>query len=91
MMLVTVTTNPTFAASKPRLLFEKPYAMTHRPDAWQNYDVSPDGQHFLMVKAEQELAATQINVVLNWFEELSAASLQQRGNASRKRTDDGQL
>jgi serine/threonine-protein kinase len=70
MMVVTVTTNPTFTASKPRLLFEKPYAMTYRPDAWQNYDVSPDGQHFLMVKAEQELAATQINVVLNWFEEL---------------------
>jgi len=70
MMLVTVTTNPTFAASKPRLLFEKPYAMTHRPDAWQDYDVYPDGQRFLMVKAEQELAPTQINVVLNWFEEL---------------------
>jgi hypothetical protein len=37
-----------------------------------NYDVSPDGQRFLMVKSsEQEAAApTQINVVLNWFEEL---------------------
>jgi hypothetical protein len=36
-----------------------------------NYDVSRDGQRLLMVKAaEQEQAATQINVVLNWFEEL---------------------
>ena len=37
------------------------------------YDVSPDGQRFLMIKpAEQKQAdPTQINVVLNWFEELS--------------------
>ena len=37
-----------------------------------NYDVSPDGQRFLMLKPiEQARAApTQINVVLNWFEEL---------------------
>ncbi len=33
--------------------------------------LTPDGQRFLMVQAsEQEEAATQINVVLNWFEEL---------------------
>jgi len=37
-----------------------------------NYDVSPNGQRVLMIKAsEQERSATtQINVVLNWFEEL---------------------
>ena len=37
-----------------------------------NYDVSADGQRFLMVKpSEQAQAApTQISVVLNWFEEL---------------------
>ncbi len=36
-----------------------------------NYDVTPDGQRFVMVKpSEQQGAATQINVVLNWFEEL---------------------
>jgi hypothetical protein len=36
-----------------------------------NYDVSPDGRRFLMLKGgEQEAAPTQINVVLNWFEEL---------------------
>ncbi len=35
------------------------------------YDVAPDGKRFLMMKedtAQQE--AGQINVVLNWFEEL---------------------
>ena len=36
-----------------------------------NYDVSLDGQRFLMMKSsEQEPAVTQINVVLNWLEDL---------------------
>ena len=32
-----------------------------------NYDVSPDGQRFLMLKPneQEQLAPTQINVVLN--------------------------
>jgi len=35
-----------------------------------NYDVSPDGQRFLMIKAsEQGSATTQLNVVLNWSDE----------------------
>jgi hypothetical protein len=32
--------------------------------------VAPDGQRFLMLKADEAQATTQINVVLNWFEEL---------------------
>ena len=46
---------------------------TCRPQAtFPNYDVSPDGQRFLMLKPSEsaEAAPTQINVVLNWFEEL---------------------
>ncbi len=36
-----------------------------------NYDVAPDGRRFVMIKeSEQESASVQINVVLNWFEEL---------------------
>jgi hypothetical protein len=34
-----------------------------------NYDVAPDGQRFLMVKHD-EVASAQINVVVNWTEEL---------------------
>ena len=39
-----------------------------------NYDVAPDGQRFLMIQPTEQRAeaATQINVVLNWFEELKA-------------------
>jgi hypothetical protein len=35
------------------------------------FDVSPDGQRFLMVESSQAPAATQITVVQNWFEELN--------------------
>ncbi len=35
---------------------------------YQYYDISPDGQRFLMIKAVEGVA--QLNVVLNWFEEL---------------------
>jgi len=69
MMAVEVTTRPAFSAGKPRLLFEGAYVPT--PRSLPNYDVSPDGQRFLMLEAsEQGQAPEQINVVLNWFEEL---------------------
>jgi serine/threonine protein kinase/Tol biopolymer transport system component len=69
MMAVETTTQPTFSPGKPRLLFEEQYVIG--PGGGAAYDVTPDGQRFLMLKAaEQEQAPTQINVVLNWFEEL---------------------
>ena len=33
-----------------------------------HYDIHPDGQRFLMIK--DEATGSEINVVLNWFEEL---------------------
>jgi serine/threonine protein kinase/Tol biopolymer transport system component len=70
MMAVDIATRSGFAAGKPRMLFEGRYERS--PATSPNYDVSPDGQRFLMLKpSEQEASApTQINVVLNWFEEL---------------------
>ena len=72
MMVVGMTTQPSFYAGKPRMLFGGPYVRTPTGRTFPNYDVSPDGQRFLMLKpVEQAQAApTQINVVLNWFEEL---------------------
>ena len=59
-----------FSAGKPRILFEGPYLPT--TGSLPFYDVSPDGQRFLMLKPveSQASAPTQINLVLNWFEEL---------------------
>jgi Tol biopolymer transport system component len=70
MMAVDIATQPTFTAGKPRVLFEGPYLGA--PGTTTNYDLSRDGQRFLMVKRSEqaEAAPTQINVVLNWFEEL---------------------
>jgi eukaryotic-like serine/threonine-protein kinase len=70
MMAVEISTQPAFAASKPRMLFEGRYEPT--PVTFPNYDVSRDGQRFLMLKptGQAEAAPTQINLVLNWTEEL---------------------
>jgi len=69
MMAVQTTFKPSFSAGRPELLFEGRYVPTLATMA--NYDVAPDGKRFLMVKpSEQDTSATQINVVLNWFEEL---------------------
>jgi eukaryotic-like serine/threonine-protein kinase len=70
MMAVDISTQPGFVAGKPRQLFEGKYLPD--PYARANYDVSPDGQRFLMLKPSEQTgnAPTQINVVLNWFEEL---------------------
>jgi serine/threonine-protein kinase len=69
-MAVEIITQPSFSAGKSKVLFGGSYQPT--PATLTNYDVSPDGQRFLMLKpSEQAQAApTQINVVLNWFEEL---------------------
>jgi len=70
MMAVETRTQPTFTTGTPRLIFEGLYDQIGGGNT--NYDVTADGQRFVMVKpAGQEAAApTQIHVVLNWFEEL---------------------
>ena len=71
MMAVETTTQPNFSAGKPRVLFVGQYVLAEFPSMDLTYDVSADGQRFLMVKETgQGTSPTQINVVLNWFEEL---------------------
>jgi serine/threonine-protein kinase len=68
MMAVTVDVSkpPTPMLSRPWVLFEQRYVFAGQTVA--NYDVSPDGQRFVMVKDDS--ASGRINLVLNWFEEL---------------------
>ena len=69
LMLVDYEAGQSFSADKPRVLFEGPYVLT--PRSFPDYDVSPDGQRFLMLKpAEDQQAVSQIVVVQNWVEEL---------------------
>ena len=68
MLVVSVNTQSTFSVGRPRLLFTGPYA---RAAGRINYDVSPDGESFVMLDSGEESgAATKINVLLNWYEEL---------------------
>ena len=67
MMAVEVTTNRDVTLSPPRLLFERRYAFGAGITI-ANYDVSRDGQRFIMVK--DEASAARLNVVLNWADEL---------------------
>jgi hypothetical protein len=39
------------------------------PTNFRNYDISPDGQRFLMMRVAP---VRSVNVVLNWFDELKA-------------------
>ena len=66
MMVVDVMTSPTLMVSAPRQLFEQRYAFLTA--TIPNYDISADGQRFVMVKDES--GSGRLNVVLNWTEEL---------------------
>ncbi len=69
MMAVQVSTQPLFTAARPTELFVMDYEMGSTP--YPNYDVSRDGR-FLMVQrpAGPDATPAQINVVLNWLDEL---------------------
>jgi serine/threonine-protein kinase len=65
MIVVPIETQPTLEVGTPQVLFEGRYLAGPSAD----YDVSPDCQKFVMI-SPVEGTMTQLNVVLNWFEEL---------------------
>ena len=66
MMAVATNTKGNFTADTPKLLFEGHYATYNTMPA---YDVTPDGQRFLLAKTAEQ-GPQEISVVLNWTEEL---------------------
>jgi serine/threonine protein kinase len=69
MMAVDITMTPALSVGRPRRLFAKRYELSLA--LWPNYDVTPNGQRFLMVKrVDEDEDPAQINVVLNWLNEL---------------------
>ncbi len=67
MIAVTIEAEPELRGTNRRMLFEGQYYTGTE----QDYDVSRDGEQFLMIKeSDEQPAATQLIVVLNWFEEL---------------------
>ena len=61
-------TGPGFNAGTPRLLFEGQYSLDGAA-GHPRYGTSPDGQHLLLGNPAGD-GQGQINVALNWFEEL---------------------
>ena len=57
-----------FVHGTPELLFEGPFDTIMD----RNFDVSPNGTHFVMVEADPNAGADRFHVVQNWFEELKA-------------------
>lgn len=73
MMAVEVETGPPLSLSKPKVLFADAYVGARSTLlGYAIYDVTADGQRFLMIQNEEESAPTRIHVVLNWAEELKA-------------------
>jgi hypothetical protein len=72
MMAVDIETGTGFAPGKPHVLFEGDFDPAFNGGVRANYDVSPDGQRFLMVQPAMavEPPPREIAVVLNWSEEL---------------------
>ena len=62
-----VTTEPELTVTTPAPLFSDPDLVSSRP--MQQYDVTPNGQHFVMVESIGGSRDTVIHVVQNWYEE----------------------
>jgi Tol biopolymer transport system component len=70
LMVVEVNARSTFAAGKPAQLFQRQSFIGPAGEA--SYDVSLDGQRFVMIQTSAEhVTASQVNVVLGWADELT--------------------
>jgi hypothetical protein len=72
LVAVPVTTTPKFSVGKPTRLFEQP-TITRRTG--QQYDVSRDGQRFVVIEPVGAEASNAIRVVQNWFAEFRNKNL----------------
>lgn len=66
MSAVDVQTSPTFSAGTPQVVFPDPYEGEHGGGGDRNYDLSPDGRRFLMVKPARPYPPAEVIVTLNW-------------------------
>ena len=65
LMAVEVTLEPSFSAGIPEVLFDT-------GEAWRNrrYDVTPDGNRFLLVEPVEAPGVESLTLVQNWTSEL---------------------
>lgn len=68
-MRVPVRLTPSFSAGTPQELFTQHDELA---PGGRNYDISPDGQRFVMVQGGRLESPAMFHVVLNWLDELAA-------------------
>ena len=67
-MSARVQISPEFAAQKPQVMFEGNFVNVYGIE----YDVAPDGAHFIMIQADEPNSPpAQLNVIINWLEQLN--------------------
>jgi hypothetical protein len=74
MFAARVTTRPKLAVDKPEELFEGAYYIAPSGSPRPQYDVTADGQRFLMITRGTDTGAAQrdrLVIVQNWFDELN--------------------
>jgi eukaryotic-like serine/threonine-protein kinase len=69
MMAVSISSARAFATARPKRLFE---ARFDADDSGPNYDIAPDGLSFLLARSDQASVPGQLQIVLNWFTDLTA-------------------
>jgi eukaryotic-like serine/threonine-protein kinase len=74
LMVVKVQIRPTLVVGTPEKLFTRPGIHVDRPaGVLDGYDVTPDGQHFVMLESVEAQNDRQVlNVVQNWFSEFQS-------------------
>ncbi len=72
MMVVSVSDASDLDPGTPSVLFEGDYERDPFSNDARNYDISPDGSRFLMIRREahRDRPQQQLNIVVNWLEEL---------------------
>jgi serine/threonine-protein kinase len=78
LMVVDLGGGPGITPRTPEVLFEGRFRKTLYGSEAANYDVSPDGSRFVMVRQKNLVTPTVIHVVLNWPEALNRPPVGQR-------------
>jgi Tol biopolymer transport system component len=67
LMSVQVSLTPNLVVGERHRLLD---LSAYDPGYFHEFDVSADGQRFLLIRTEADARPTRLNVVLNWFDEL---------------------
>jgi len=72
MMATPIQTKPVFSIGQTRALFDvSQIVLPNQPTL--NFDISPDGKHFIMIRnIGYDSSTTKFNVILNWNKEMTA-------------------